>query len=178
MIGLLPPTEGEVLVGGVSLSRLGVQAYRNMIGTVMQEDQLFTGSIADNISFFDQEADQDWVESCAQLAALHQDIVTMPMGYSTLIGDMGTVLSGGQKQRLLLARALYKRPKMLFLDEATSHLDVQREKLINDTIKQLNITRVIIAHRPETIASADRVIVLEHGPQASSTPDRVVPSAS
>jgi ATP-binding cassette subfamily B protein RaxB len=91
---------------------------------------------------------------------------------------MGTVLSGGQKQRLLLARALYKRPKMLFLDEATSHLDVQREKLINDTIKQLNITRVIIAHRPETIASADRVIVLEHGPQASSTPDRVVPSAS
>jgi ATP-binding cassette subfamily B protein RaxB len=178
MIGLLPPTEGEVLVGGVSLSRLGVQAYRNMIGTVMQEDQLFTGSIADNISFFDQEADQDWIESCAQLAALHQDIVTMPMGYSTLIGDMGTVLSGGQKQRLLLARALYKRPKMLFLDEATSHLDVQREKLINDTIKQLNITRVIIAHRPETIASADRVIVLAHGPQASSTPDRVVPNAS
>jgi ATP-binding cassette subfamily B protein RaxB len=169
MVGLLPPTEGEVLVGGISLSRLGVQAYRNMIGTVMQEDQLFTGSIADNISFFDQEPDQDWIEACAQHAALHEDIVTMPMGYSTLIGDMGTVLSGGQKQRLLLARALYKRPKMLFLDEATSHLDVQREHLINDTIKQLNVTRVIIAHRPETIASADRVIVLGHRPQQSST---------
>src|SRR5215510_14452649 len=164
MVGLLPPTEGEVLVGGVSLSRLGVRSYRNMIGTVMQEDQLFTGSIADNISFFDQEPDQDWIEACAQLAALHQDIVTMPMGYSTLIGDMGTVLSGGQKQRLLLARALYKRPKMLFLDEATRHLDVQREQLINDTIKQLKMTRIIIAHRPETIASADRVIVLGHSP--------------
>jgi len=166
LVGLLPPTEGEVLVGGVSLSRLGVQTYRNMIGTVMQDDQLFTGSIADNISFFDQAPDQDWIEACAQRAALHQDIVTMPMGYSTLIGDMGTVLSGGQKQRLLLARALYKRPKMLFLDEATSHLDVPREQLINDTIKQLKITRVIIAHRPETIASADRVILLHGAPVA------------
>jgi ATP-binding cassette subfamily B protein RaxB len=136
----------------------------------MQEEQLFTGSIADNISFFDQEPDQDWIEACAQLAAIHQDIVAMPMAYNTLIGDMGTVLSGGQKQRLLLARALYKRPKMLFLDEATSHLDVQREQLINDTIKQLKVTRVIIAHRPETIASADRVIVLEHGTPQSCTP--------
>ena len=163
MVGLLPPTEGEVVVGGINLARLGVQAYRTMIGTVMQEDQLFTGSIADNISFFDSEPDQDWIAACAQRAALHQDIMMMPMGYSTLIGDMGTVLSGGQKQRLLLARALYKRPKILFLDEATSHLDVQREQLINDTIKQLKVTRVIIAHRPETIASADRVIVLGDG---------------
>src|SRR5262249_14927827 len=156
-------TDGEVFVGGVSLARLGIQAYRNMIGTVMQEDQLFTGSMADNISFFDHQPNQEWIESCAQRAALHQDIVAMPMGYSTLIGDMGTVLSGGQKQRLLLARALYKRPKMLFLDEATSHLDVQLEQRINDTIKQPHMTRIIIAHRPETIASADRVIVLGHG---------------
>jgi ATP-binding cassette subfamily B protein RaxB len=177
MIGLLQPTEGAVVVGGVSLARLGVQTYRTMIGTVMQEDQLFTGSIADNISFFDQESDQDWIEACAQRAALHQDIMTMPMGYHTLIGDMGTVLSGGQKQRLLLARALYKRPKILFLDEATSHLDVPRERLINDTIKQLHMTRVIIAHRPETIASADRVIVLEPGPHGASTPLEVAPGA-
>lgn len=160
MVGLLQPSEGEILVGGVNLSRLGMQTYRNMIGTVMQEDQLFTGSIADNICFFEQHADQEWIETCAQLAALHEDIMAMPMGYSTLVGDMGTVLSGGQKQRLLLARALYKRPQILFLDEATSHLDVQREQQINDTIKQLKVTRVIIAHRPETIASADRVIVL------------------
>lgn len=160
MVGMLPPTDGDVLVGGVSLSRLGLHAYRTMIGTVMQEDQLFTGSIAANISFFEQHPDQEWVAACAQLAALHEDIMALPMGYNTLIGDMGTVLSGGQKQRLLLARALYKRPKILFLDEATSHLDVECERRINDTIKQLNVTRVIIAHRPETIASADRVIVL------------------
>jgi ATP-binding cassette subfamily B protein RaxB len=149
-----------------------------MIGTVMQEDQLFTGSIADNISFFAQEPDQDWIAACAQLAAIHQDIVAMPMGYHTLIGDMGTVLSGGQKQRLLLARALYKRPQMLFLDEATSHLDVQRERLINDAIKQLKVTRVMIAHRPETIAAADRVIVLGHRPQPVSTPKCNVPEAA
>src|SRR5215510_14633859 len=148
-----------------------------MIGVVMQDDQLFAGSIGDNISFFADQPDFARIEQCAKQAAVHKDVLAMPMGYNTLVGDMGTVLSGGQKQRLLLARALYKRPKLLFLDEATSHLDVQREQLINDTIKQLNMTRVIIAHRPETIASADRVIVLGHGPHASSTPDRVVPTS-
>jgi ATP-binding cassette subfamily B protein RaxB len=134
-----------------------------MIGAVMQEDQMFAGSIADNISFFDQEPDQKRIESCAQLAAVHQDIIAMPMGYNTLIGDMGTVLSGGQKQRVVFARALYKNPKILILDEATSHLDVARERLVNDAIRQLKLTRLIIAHRPETIASADRVIVLGQG---------------
>ena len=170
LVGLLTPTEGDVLIGGISLSRLGVQSYRRMIGAVMQEDQLFTGSIAENISFFDQEPDQDWIKACTQLAAIHQDIVAMPMGYRTLIDDMGTVLSGGQKQRLLLAQALYKRPKLLFLDEATSHLDVQRERLSNDAIKQLKVTRIMIAHRPETIAAADRVIVRGHESQPASTP--------
>jgi len=160
LLGLLPPTEGEVSIGGISLSRLGVEHYRNMIGAVMQDDQLFSGSIADNISFSDQEPDQERIEHCARLAAVHQNIIAMPMGYNTLIGDMGTVLSGGQKQRVLLARALYKDPKILFLDEATSHLDVDREKLVNEAIRQLKVTRVIIAHRPETIAAADRVITL------------------
>jgi ATP-binding cassette subfamily B protein RaxB len=163
ILGLLSPTEGEVLIGGASLSRLGQSFCRGMIGAVMQEDQLFAGSIADNISFFDQEPDQKRIESCAQLAAVHQDIIAMPMGYNTLIGDMGTVLSGGQKQRVVFARALYKNPKILILDEATSHLDVARERLVNDAIRQLKLTRLIIAHRPETIASADRVIVLGQG---------------
>jgi ATP-binding cassette subfamily B protein RaxB len=158
LLGLLPPTEGEVLIGGVSISHLGVKRYRDMIGTVMQEDQLFAGSIAENICFFDPEPDQTWITDCAQRAAVHDDIMGMPMRYETLIGDMGTALSGGQKQRVLLARALYKRPKILFLDEATSHLDVAREKLVNNAIRQLKLTRVIIAHRPETISSADRVI--------------------
>lgn len=87
----------------------------------------------------------------------------MPMGYNTLVGDMGTVLSGGQKQRILLARALYKRAKILLLDEATSHLDIANELQVNEAIKGLSITRIIVAHRPETIASADRVIVLSKG---------------
>ena len=159
ILGLLPTTEGEVLIGGKNVQRLGSR-YRSMIGTVMQEDQLFAGSLADNISFFDPEPDQARIESCAQIAAVHQDILAMPMAYNTLIGDMGTTLSGGQKQRVLLARALYKQPKILALDEATSHLDVTRERQVNDAIRQLKLTRLIIAHRPETIASADRVIIL------------------
>ena len=160
MLGLLQPTAGEVLVGGVNLNRLPPQRYREWLGAVMQDDQLLAGSIADNISFFDPEPDQAWIEQCAAIAAIHEEIRAMPMGYNTLIGDMGTVLSGGQKQRIQLARALYKRPKILFLDEATSHLDVARERMVNNAIQQLKITRVFIAHRAETIASADRIILL------------------
>ena len=129
----------------------------------MQEDQLFAGSISDNICFFDPEPDQARIERCAKVASVHQEIAAMPMAYNTLVGDMGTALSGGQKQRILLARALYKQPKILVLDEATSHLDVARERVVNDAIRELRITRVLIAHRPETIASADRVIRLGPG---------------
>jgi len=147
----------------VPLAHLGLRAWREMIGTVMQDDQLFAGSIIDNISFFDAQPDLPWVEQCARVAAVHDEIEAMPMAYHTLIGDMGTSISGGQKQRLLLARALYKRPKILFLDEATSALDVDRERLVNQAVRQLDLTRVIVAHRPETIASATRVIVLGDG---------------
>jgi ATP-binding cassette, subfamily B, bacterial CvaB/MchF/RaxB len=160
VLGLLEPTEGEILVGGVNLRRLGASAHREGVGAVMQEDQLFAGSIADNIAFFDPAPDLARVQACAQAAAVHQEIAAMPMGYNTLVGDMGTVLSGGQKQRVLLARALYKQPRLLVLDEATSHLDVTRERQVNEAIRQLELTRIIIAHRPETIASCDRVIVL------------------
>jgi ATP-binding cassette subfamily B protein RaxB len=163
MLGVHAPTSGEVLVGGVPLSRLGLSAWRDMVGVVMQEEPLFTGSVADNISFFSPDVDTDWLQQCAQVAAIHDDIVAMPMGYHTLIGDMGTALSGGQKQRLLLARALYKRPRLLLLDEATSHLDVDRERSVNQAIRQLSLTRVIVAHRPETIASAGRVVALHEG---------------
>ncbi len=163
MLGLLTPTEGEVLVGGEPLARAGAERYRKLIGTVMQEDQLFAGSIADNIVFFDAEPDEAHMHNCARLAAIADDIEAMPMQYNTLIGDMGTVLSGGQKQRVLFARALYKNPKILVLDEATSHLDVARERLVNEATRHLNLTRIIVAHRPETIASADRVVVLNRG---------------
>jgi ATP-binding cassette subfamily B protein RaxB len=161
ILGLLKPGKGEILIGGIRLSHIESRIYHDMVAAVMQEDQLFAGSIADNICFFDQAADQAWIEACAQLAAVHQDIAAMPMAYNTLIGDMGTVLSGGQKQRVLLARALYKRPKILVLDEATSHLDVVCEKSVNTAIQQLKLTRIIIAHRPETIASVDRIIDLK-----------------
>ena len=160
MLGLLEPTSGDVLVGGVSLRRLGASAHRERVAAVMQEDQLFGGSVADNIAFFDTAPDPERMQRCARLAAVHDEIVAMPMGYNTLVGDMGTVLSGGQKQRVLLARALYREPRILVLDEATSHLDVVRERQVNHAIQQLNLTRIIIAHRPETIASCGRVVVL------------------
>ncbi len=163
MLGLLAPTDGQVLVGGIDLQKLGVDAYRRLVGTVMQDDPLFAGSIADNVSFFDPAPSQEAIERCTRLAAVHDDIAAMPMGYHTLIGDMGAALSGGQRQRILLARALYKQPRILFLDEATSALDVQRERQVNEAIRGLNLTRILIAHRPETIASAGRVIVLQGG---------------
>jgi ATP-binding cassette subfamily B protein RaxB len=163
LLGVLEPTSGVVRVGGIELGRLGPSRLRTLIGTVMQDDVLFAGSIAKNISFFDPDADLQWVAECARLAAMHDDIAAMPMGYETLVGDMGTVLSGGQKQRVLLARALYKRPKILVLDEATSHLDLQREQQVNAAISKLKMTRIIVAHRPETIASASRVVMLQGG---------------
>jgi ATP-binding cassette subfamily B protein RaxB len=166
LLGLLSPQEGKVLVGGVELPRLGKAKYRDMLGVVMQDDKLFAGSIAENISFFDPGTQMSRVERAAILAALHDDIMAMPMGYHSYVGDMGSSLSGGQKQRLLLARALYKDPKILVLDEATSHLDTHCEMLVNRAIKELDVTRIIIAHRPETIAIADRVV--EVGTYAAS----------
>ena len=163
MLGLLAPTDGKILAGGIDIQKLGIDRYRKLVGTVMQDDQLFAGSIADNVSFFDPSPDQAAIEHFARLASVHEDIVSMPMAYNTLIGDMGAALSGGQKQRILLARALYKRPRILFLDEATSALDVHKERTVNEAIRSLNLTRIIIAHRPETIASAERVIVLQGG---------------
>lgn len=162
-LGLLKPTEGEVLYGGQPIRHLGIANYRRQIGTVMQEDVLLTGSLADNIAFFDVQMDQAQVEACARMAQLHDDVCRMPMGYQTLVGDLGSGLSGGQKQRLLLARALYKRPRVLALDEATSHLDLVNERSVTFALSQLALTRLIIAHRPETIAGAQRVVQVAGG---------------
>ncbi|MBN5158347.1 MULTISPECIES: peptidase domain-containing ABC transporter [unclassified Stenotrophomonas] len=163
LLGLLTPTEGQIRIGGIPMHKIGMEHYRRVIGAVMQDDQLFAGSISDNISFENENIDEDRIMEAARLAAVHDDIAAMPMGYNSLIADMGTSLSGGQKQRVILARALYRKPQLLFLDEATSHLDVERERLVNDAVRQLDLTRVIIAHRPETIASADRVLVMHAG---------------
>jgi ATP-binding cassette, subfamily B, bacterial CvaB/MchF/RaxB len=163
LASLLQPTKGEILVNDRLLVNVGMERYRSMLGVVMQDDQLFAGSISDNISFFSDYPDPLRTEECARLAAVHDDIATMPMDYNTLIGDMGTVLSGGQKQRVLIARALYHRPGILLMDEATSHLDVEREKAVNAAIRSTYVTRIIVAHRPETIHSTDRIIVLDKG---------------
>ena len=163
LLGLLEPERGDIYVGGQSLQKIDLTDYRKQVGTVMQDDQLFAGSISDNITFFDPSPDMQLMQQAATMAAIHREIVGMPLQYHTMIGDMGSVLSGGQKQRLLLARALYKRPRILILDEATSHLDVAGEQLVSAAIMQLSVTRIIIAHRPETIASADRVIEMRNG---------------
>jgi ATP-binding cassette subfamily B protein RaxB len=163
LAGLVEPTSGKVLIDGTPLSRVGLDRYRAMLGVVMQDDQLFAGSIADNITFFTPDPDPERIEACAQAAAIHEDITAMPMGYGTLIGDMGTVLSGGQKQRVLIARALYRRPSLLLLDEATSHLDIDREAKVNAAIAATSMTRIIIAHRPDTIRACDRVIAFKAG---------------
>jgi ABC-type bacteriocin/lantibiotic exporter with double-glycine peptidase domain len=163
LLGLLEPTEGEILIGGIQLGSLGLTNYRQLLGTVMQEDTLFAGSIADNISFFAPSPNYQQVQACAHLAAVHAEIAAMPMAFNTLVGDIGSGLSGGQKQRILLARALYKNPKLLVLDEATSHLDTRNEQAVNAAIRKIPLTRVIVAHRPETIAMAQRVVVLQQG---------------
>ncbi len=169
ILGLLQPQKGSLSVGGVDIAQAGLARHRNRIGCVMQDDILFSGSIAENISFFDSEPDYARITRVARLAQIHGDIMRMPMNYQSLVGDMGSFLSGGQLQRLLLARALYREPQILLLDEATSHLDLTNEAQINAAIRRMNITRIIIAHRPETIRSADRIVRLHDG-KLSETP--------
>src|SRR5215470_15517500 len=167
--GLLCPQSGEVVVNGHSVSSSRA-ALPGSVGFVLQDDTLFAGTIADNIAFASDVADMERVYECARLACLDEEINSMPMNYSTLVGDMGSALSGGQQQRLLLARALYSRPSILVLDEATSHLDVPTEQRIAATLARLRMTRIFAAHRPDTIRIADRVIALSRSGKISLEP--------
>ncbi|AWN38793.1 ABC transporter [Methylobacterium radiodurans] len=160
LMGLLPASEGTLLVDGQEVRAQGAAAYRRRIAGVLQNDGLFAGSIAENIAAFDERPDPGWIEECAARAAILDDVRRMPMGFETLVGDMGSTLSGGQKQRVILARALYRRPQILFLDEATSHLDEPTEAVIAEALRDLDMTRIIVAHRPATIAHADQVLGL------------------
>ena len=169
MLGLLEPTSGEVLIDGVPLSGIGIRAYREQIAAVMQEDELLSGTVADNICFFDSGFDKERMYQCAQLAGIHDDLMAMPMTYNSLVGDMGSCLSSGQKQRVLLARALYRRPKILFVDEGTAHVDVEMEGKIYDNLGSLSLTLICIAHRPGALAYCDKVFSFS-GSHVSVTP--------
>lgn len=171
--GLLEPERGYIRVGGLDIRHLGKRVLRELMSVVMQDDCLFNGSIAENVCFFDAEAKLERIQAACRDASIHADIASMPMGYHTLVGDMGSSLSGGQRQRLLLARAFYRSSQVLLLDEATSHLDPVTENAVNEAIRNKKLTRLVIAHRSETIRSCDRVIeVVRDGILFYDTPEQ------
>lgn len=160
MTGLIQPQQGDLLLDGMPLKSLGFRQFRRYSATVMQNDQLLNGSLLENITFFEPSPNFELVKEALEGAAIWDEIQAMPMGLHTQVGDLGSALSGGQKQRILLARAFYAQPKILFLDEATSHLDSLSEQRVNQYLKQKSMTRISVAHRKETIEAADRVIDL------------------
>jgi len=158
ILGLYEPTEGEILIDGKPLTPASRLSWRRNMGVVMQDDSMLSGTIAENISFFDPQVSMERVEAAARLAQIHDTIDSMPMKYLSMIGDMGSILSGGQKQRVLLARALYKNPQILFLDEGTANLDKNTEKIIVDIVEAMDMTRIIVAHRQEFLKRVDKTI--------------------
>lgn len=175
LLGLVEPDSGEVLVDGLPLARFGYKSFHDQVAAVLQEDSLFAGTLADNIALFDEAVDMERVVASAVAASIHDDIARMPMQYETLVGDMGSTLSGGQKQRVLLARALYRQPKILVMDEGTAHLDAAHEQAVNAAIGAMGITRIIIAHRKETIEIAQRILVMVAGQLHEIPRDQLAP---
>ena len=164
LLGLYWPTSGEIHVGGIPLTRDSAPTWRAQVGVVLQEDQLISGSIADNIAFESEDCDMSRVRVAARTAGIIEEIEAQPMGFLSHVGDLGSSLSSGQKQRLLIARALYRQPGALVLDEGTANLDETNEERLAELIGSLDITRIVVAHRPALVRRADRVLQLdEHG---------------
>lgn len=178
LLGLQHPTSGEVLVDGVPLDLLDPGSMRRQFGVVMQESFIFRESIRRNIALNTPEASLEDVVTAASVAALHEDVMAMPMAYETLVSERGQALSGGQRQRLAIARAVLGRPRILILDEATSHLDVATERRVDHGISDLHCTRIVIAHRLSTVRNADRIVVLEKGTISESGSHRQLLSAN
>lgn len=163
ILGIHDYQSGTISIGGNCIRSLGKRQVREITASILQEDCLFRGTVLDNISLFDPDADLDQCKHAAIMANIDNDIESMPMGYQSLVGDIGSTISGGQQQRLLLARAFYRKPRILILDEATSNLDLDNESKICNAVRAAGLTTIIIAHRPQTIASADRIIRIANG---------------
>ncbi|ATC33029.1 peptidase domain-containing ABC transporter [Caulobacter vibrioides] len=163
LLGLQPPTTGEIMLGERSATPSVWRDWRAHVGVVLQDDRLMSGTLAENIAFFAQDLDMERVIAAARAAKVHDDIQLKPMQYRTLVGDMGSSLSGGQKQRLLLARALYRQPRILLLDEGTANLDEASEEAVATLVADLPITRIVVAHRPALVLRASRVLELRGG---------------
>jgi len=161
--GLLAASKGHAEIDGHSVAALGAAEYRRRIGVVLQEDFLFPGSLLENISSFDANPSQEWALECCAIAGIIEEIQTFPMGLLTRVADGGSNFSGGQRQRLCLARALYKKPGILILDESSSHLDTEIERAINERLRFVDVAILSVAHRKETIEYADRVFKLIDG---------------
>jgi ATP-binding cassette subfamily B protein RaxB len=163
LLGLMKPQSGRLLIDGQPMGPTNTTTWRARISAVMQDDHLLSGTLADNICFFAEHANMQHIERASRMARIHDTIMAMPMGYQSLIGDMGNALSAGQRQRVLLARALYRDPDAIFLDEGTANLDEENEAAIADMLAKLPITRVAITHRPALVERADIVLRMVNG---------------
>jgi ABC-type bacteriocin/lantibiotic exporter with double-glycine peptidase domain len=163
LLGLYLPTSGSIRYDGVPLGELELQAMRRQMGVVLQNPSLFRGDIRRNIAFADPLMPLEAVQAAARRAQVHDDITAMPMGYETVLSEMGLSLSGGQRQRLALARALASNPAILLLDEATNALDAKTERAVQDALAELRCTRLVIAHRLSTVREADLILVMKAG---------------
>lgn len=163
IMGVLSPSMGEIAVGNIELESFGKSNYREILGVALQDAGIFSGTIAENISMFDDAATYDQIEAASKLACVHDEILAKPMGYNTQLGGIESHLSAGQRQKIILARALYRHPKILILDEATCHMDVQTEKKILENISALKITRIMVTHRYGAAFCADRIYDVARG---------------